>query len=243
MNVFLFFQLGLTLSNALPWKWGRWGRIILTTFVGCMLSAGIEYAQYRYALGMAEVHDVICNTLGGPRVPLEHEFSISPEPQFPTAAPGFVKLAEECIERMRRYSLMDENTRRIDMFIPNFLMIAARIQGGFAAALENESAVAYQDYHEIPDSLKGCEVSEIKAMDGTIHIVLRRRAIRLNAAFDRWAGKTLEAVRVISGSFCAFYAAMPQSHCIISVFTICGVCRGPGCMRPAGMGGKWADFL
>lgn len=174
MNVFLFFQLGLTLSNALPWKWGRWGRIILTTFVGCMLSAGIEYAQYRYALGMAEVHDVICNTLGGPRVPLEHEFSISPEPQFPTAAPGFVKLAEECIERMRRYSLMDENTRRIDMFIPNFLMIAARIQGGFAAALENESAVAYQDYHEIPDSLKGCEVSEIKAMDGTIHIVLRR---------------------------------------------------------------------
>lgn len=64
MNVFLFFQLGLALSNALPWKWGRWGRIILTTFVGCMLSAGIEYAQYRYALGMAEVHDVICNTLG-----------------------------------------------------------------------------------------------------------------------------------------------------------------------------------
>lgn len=101
MNVFLFFQLVLTLSNALPWKWGRWGRIILTTFVGCMLSAGIEYAQYRYALGMAELHDVICNTLGGPRVPLEHEFSISPEPQFPTAAPGFVKLAEECIERMR----------------------------------------------------------------------------------------------------------------------------------------------
>ena len=29
-----------------------------------MLSAGIEYAQYRYALGMAEVDDVICNTLG-----------------------------------------------------------------------------------------------------------------------------------------------------------------------------------
>ena len=64
MNVFLFFPLGLTLSNALPRKWHRWGRIILTTLVGCALSAGIEYAQYRYALGLAETDDVICNTLG-----------------------------------------------------------------------------------------------------------------------------------------------------------------------------------
>ena len=64
MNVFLFFPLGLTLSNSLPRKWHRWGRIILTTFIGCALSAGIEYAQYRYALGLAETDDVICNTLG-----------------------------------------------------------------------------------------------------------------------------------------------------------------------------------
>ena len=64
MNIFLFFPLGLTLSNALPRKWHRWLRFILTTFVSCALSAGIEYAQYRYALGMAEVDDVICNTLG-----------------------------------------------------------------------------------------------------------------------------------------------------------------------------------
>ena len=64
MNVFLFFPLGLTLSNALLRKWHRWLRIILTTLVGCALSAGIEYTQYRYALGMAEVDDVICNTLG-----------------------------------------------------------------------------------------------------------------------------------------------------------------------------------
>lgn len=64
MNVFLFFPLGLTLSNALPRKWHRWGRIILTTLIGCALSAGIEYAQYRYALGLAETDDVICNTLG-----------------------------------------------------------------------------------------------------------------------------------------------------------------------------------
>lgn len=64
MNVFLFFPLGLTLSNALPLKWHRWSRIALTAFIGCILSAGIEYVQYRYALGMAEVDDVICNTLG-----------------------------------------------------------------------------------------------------------------------------------------------------------------------------------
>lgn len=64
MNVFLFFPLGLTLSNALSRKWHRWLRIILTTLVGCALSAGIEYAQYRCALGLAETDDVICNTLG-----------------------------------------------------------------------------------------------------------------------------------------------------------------------------------
>ena len=64
MNVFLFFPLGLTFSNALPRRWHRWGRIILTTLIGCILSAGIEYAQYRCALGLAETDDVICNTLG-----------------------------------------------------------------------------------------------------------------------------------------------------------------------------------
>lgn len=64
MNVFLFFPLGLTLSNALPQKWYRWGRIFLSTLVGFALSAGIEYIQYRYALGMTEMDDVICNTLG-----------------------------------------------------------------------------------------------------------------------------------------------------------------------------------
>ena len=64
MNIFLFFPPGLTLSNALSQKWHRWGRIAITTLIGCILSAGIEYAQYRYALGMAEVDDVICNTLG-----------------------------------------------------------------------------------------------------------------------------------------------------------------------------------
>ena len=64
MNVFLFFPLGLTLSNALPRKWHRWIRIALTALVGCLLSVGVESAQYRYALGLAETDDVLCNTLG-----------------------------------------------------------------------------------------------------------------------------------------------------------------------------------
>ena len=64
MNVFLFFPLGLSLSNALPRRWHRWGRIALTTSAACLFSIAIEYIQYRYALGLAETDDVICNTLG-----------------------------------------------------------------------------------------------------------------------------------------------------------------------------------
>ena len=64
MNVFLFFPLGLTLSNALPQRLSRWVRIGITTLFACLLSTVIEYTQYYYALGMAETDDVICNTLG-----------------------------------------------------------------------------------------------------------------------------------------------------------------------------------
>ena len=64
MNVFLFFPLGLTLSNALPRRWNYRRRIGVTVLAGCLLSAGIEYAQYRFALGLAETDDVLCNTLG-----------------------------------------------------------------------------------------------------------------------------------------------------------------------------------
>lgn len=64
MNVFLFFPLGLTLSNALPQRLNRWGRIGITTLFACLLSTVIEYTQYHFSLGMAETDDVICNTLG-----------------------------------------------------------------------------------------------------------------------------------------------------------------------------------
>ena len=64
MNVFLFFPLGLTLSNALPRRWNCRRRIGVTVLAGCLLSAGIECVQYRFALGLAETDDVLCNTLG-----------------------------------------------------------------------------------------------------------------------------------------------------------------------------------
>ena len=64
MNVFLFFPMGLTLSNALPCRWRISVRIGVTVLVGCVVSVGIEFIQYRFALGTAETDDVICNTLG-----------------------------------------------------------------------------------------------------------------------------------------------------------------------------------
>ena len=61
MNVFLFVPLGLSL----PFVLGR-GRLpgFITVVFALALSAGIEYMQYRYALGRCEVDDVIMNTLG-----------------------------------------------------------------------------------------------------------------------------------------------------------------------------------
>lgn len=61
MNVFLFVPLGLTL----PFVLGK-GKLpgFLTILLALAFSAGIEYLQYRYALGRCEVDDVIMNTLG-----------------------------------------------------------------------------------------------------------------------------------------------------------------------------------
>ena len=64
MNVFLFFPLGLTLANALPQTLRRRSRLAVTALFGCLVSVCIEFAQYRFSLGLAETDDVICNTLG-----------------------------------------------------------------------------------------------------------------------------------------------------------------------------------
>lgn len=61
MNVFLFVPVGLSL----PFVVGK-GRVsvFLTVVVALFFSAGIEYMQYRYALGRCEVDDIIMNTMG-----------------------------------------------------------------------------------------------------------------------------------------------------------------------------------
>lgn len=64
------------------------------------------------------------------------------------------------------------------MYILNLVMIAARIQGRFTAALDGQP-VTYNSLHEIPDDLKGCEVSEIKVVDGMIHLILRRNTAEM----------------------------------------------------------------
>ena len=63
MNILLFFPFGLSFSSALPGKRVA-ARMIVTALAGFLLSAAIEYAQFRYGLGVAEADDVICNTLG-----------------------------------------------------------------------------------------------------------------------------------------------------------------------------------
>ena len=64
MNIALFYPAGLLAYGLLPerWKWRK--KAILVTLFFAGLSAGIEYCQYRFALGQAEVDDVIHNALG-----------------------------------------------------------------------------------------------------------------------------------------------------------------------------------
>lgn len=64
MNVVLFYPAGLLLCSLLPEGWKKWCRVLLTFVVLCALSCGIEYAQFIYALGQAEIDDVIHNSLG-----------------------------------------------------------------------------------------------------------------------------------------------------------------------------------
>ena len=62
MNVFLFFPLGLTLPYALPGKWKH--QVLFTILFAFIFSVAIEWLQYHFSLGRAEVDDVLCNTLG-----------------------------------------------------------------------------------------------------------------------------------------------------------------------------------
>ncbi|MGM9636753.1 MAG: VanZ family protein [Eubacteriales bacterium] len=64
MNAVLFYPAGLFACDGLPEKWSGKRRILLTVLVFALISVGIEFLQYRFALGQAETDDVIHNTLG-----------------------------------------------------------------------------------------------------------------------------------------------------------------------------------
>ena len=64
MNVILFYPAGLFACELLPKSWSQAKRIILVAVLFALVSAGIEFCQYHFALGQAEVDDVIHNALG-----------------------------------------------------------------------------------------------------------------------------------------------------------------------------------
>ena len=64
MNAVLFYPAGLLAAALLPEKWPGWCKCVLVMVVFGLLSAGIEYVQYTYALGRCEIDDVIHNTAG-----------------------------------------------------------------------------------------------------------------------------------------------------------------------------------
>lgn len=64
MNIFLFVPLGLFVSAGLPLRWSWRKRVLIGVLSGCVLSIGIETAQYILQCGEAETDDVINNTLG-----------------------------------------------------------------------------------------------------------------------------------------------------------------------------------
>lgn len=65
MNVILFYPAGLLATSLLPQKRPEWWRCLLVVLALTAMSAGIEFLQYRYALGRCEIDDVIHNAVGG----------------------------------------------------------------------------------------------------------------------------------------------------------------------------------
>ena len=64
MNALLFYPAGLLGCDLLPGSWSRNRRVLAVTGLYVLLSLGIEYSQYLFALGQAEADDVIHNGLG-----------------------------------------------------------------------------------------------------------------------------------------------------------------------------------
>lgn len=64
MNAVLFYPASLLGCELLPERWRKIWKVILVTCVFALLSIGIEYTQYRLAMGLVEADDVMHNTLG-----------------------------------------------------------------------------------------------------------------------------------------------------------------------------------
>lgn len=64
MNVLLFFPAGLFCCELLPDHWRGRKKIAFITVLFALISVSIEFCQYCFALGQAEVDDVIHNALG-----------------------------------------------------------------------------------------------------------------------------------------------------------------------------------
>lgn len=64
MNAVLFYPSGLLMASLLPERWPRWCRVLLITLLFAGLSAGVEYLQFTRGMGLAEMDDVLHNSLG-----------------------------------------------------------------------------------------------------------------------------------------------------------------------------------
>ena len=64
MNVVLFYPAGLLVCALLPKRWRRGKKVLFVAGLLALVSVGIEFCQYHFALGQAEVDDVIHNTVG-----------------------------------------------------------------------------------------------------------------------------------------------------------------------------------
>lgn len=64
MNIALFFPAGLLGCDLLPKQWRPFFSVILITGLFMLISIGIEYIQFQFSMGLAEVDDVIHNSLG-----------------------------------------------------------------------------------------------------------------------------------------------------------------------------------
>ena len=64
MNAVLFYPAGLLPVSLLPEKWHSRRRLLIILLLCTGFSLAIEFAQYRYHLGLAQTDDVIHNALG-----------------------------------------------------------------------------------------------------------------------------------------------------------------------------------